>query len=81
MPRSALSVHTQRVLAASECVLLALSLLPSTISSESSTKNSFKGGLLGRFSVLRSCWIFVDTLLLTGTPVRGKAMVNSVKIH
>lgn len=23
---------------------------------------------MGRFRVLRSCWIFVDTLLLTGTP-------------
>lgn len=53
---------------------LVLLLLPSTISSESSTKNSFKGGLLGRFRVLRSCWILVDTLLLTGTPRREKTV-------
>lgn len=42
--------------------------IPSTISSESSVKNSLSGGLLGLFRVLSSCWIFVDTLLLTGTP-------------
>lgn len=42
--------------------------IPSTISSESSVKNSLRGGLLGLFKVLSSCWIFVDTLLLTGTP-------------
>lgn len=43
---------------------------PSTISSESSRKNSLSGGLLGRLSVFSSCWILVDTLLLTGTPVQ-----------
>lgn len=32
-----------------------LVLLPSTISSKSSTKNSFKGGLLGLFKVLSNC--------------------------
>lgn len=47
-------------------------LVPSTISSESSVKNSLSGGLLGLFSVLSSCWIFVDTLLLTGTPTKTK---------
>lgn len=31
-------------------------------------KKSLSGGLLGLFSVLSSCWILVDTLLLTGTP-------------
>lgn len=41
---------------------------PSTISSASSVKNSLSGGLLGLFRVLRSCWIFVDTRLFTGTP-------------
>lgn len=42
--------------------------IPSTISSESSVKKSLSGGLLGLLRVLSSCWIFVDTLLLTGTP-------------
>lgn len=45
-------------------------LSPSTISSESSTKNSLSGGLFGRLSVFNSCWILVDTLLLTGTPAQ-----------
>lgn len=44
------------------------SVSPSTISSESSTKNSLSGGLFGLLSVFNSCWILVDTLLLTGTP-------------
>lgn len=45
-----------------------LPVSPSTISSESSRKNSLSGGLLGRLRVFNSCWILVDTLLLTGTP-------------
>lgn len=56
---------------------------PSTISSESSTKNSLSGGLFGRLSVFNSCWIFVDTLLLTGTPeqTRGAATVTDTCKH
>lgn len=42
---------------------------PSRSSSKSSTKNSRNGGRLGLFRVLTSCWIFAETLLLTGTPV------------
>lgn len=49
-------------------VVVLCGALPSTISSESSVKNSLSGGLLGLFRVLSSCWILVDTLLLTGTP-------------
>lgn len=53
-------------------------ILPSNNSSKSSTKNSRNGGRLGRFSVLTSCWIFADTLLLTGTPAGQGSMETSV---
>lgn len=53
---------------------------PSTISSESSTKNSLSGGLFGRLSVFNSCWILVDTLLLTGTPGQTSRTVTVTHI-
>lgn len=53
-------------------------ILPSNNSSKSSTKNSRNGGRLGRFRVLTSCWIFADTLLLTGTPAGQGSMETSV---
>lgn len=53
-------------------------ILPSNNSSKSSTKNSRNGGRLGRFSVLTSCWIFADTLLLTGTPAGQGSIKTSV---
>lgn len=46
-----------------------MALLPSRSSSKSSTKNSLKGGRLGLFNVLTSCWILADTRPPTGTPV------------
>lgn len=46
--------------------------LPSNNSSKSSTKNSFRGGRLGLFRVFSNCWILEDTLLFTGTPVKGR---------
>lgn len=61
---------------------IVLCATPSTISSESSRKNSLSGGLLGRLSVFNSCWILVDTLLLTGTPgqtPRAAAVTNICK--
>lgn len=61
---------------------LFLRVSPSTISSESSRKNSLSGGLLGRLSVFNSCWILVDTLLLTGTPgqtPRASTVINICK--
>lgn len=61
---------------------IVLCATPSTISSESSRKNSLSGGLLGRLSVFNSCWILVDTLLLTGTPgqtPRAAAVTNTCK--
>lgn len=59
---------------------IVLCATPSTISSESSRKNSLSGGLLGRLSVFNSCWILVDTLLLTGTPgqTRRAAAVTNI---
>lgn len=56
-------------------------ILPSNNSSKSSTKNSRNGGRLGRFSVLTSCWIFADTLLLTGTPAGQGSMETSVNSY
>lgn len=56
-------------------------ILPSNNSSKSSTKNSRNGGRLGRFSVLTSCWIFADTLLLTGTPAGQGSMETSVDCY
>lgn len=47
--------------------------LPSSNSSKSSTKNSFRGGRFGLFRVFSSCWILEDTLLFTGTPVKERA--------
>lgn len=42
---------------------------------------------MGLFKVLRSCWILVDTLLFTGTPVReiikvknGKEIIQSLEM-
>lgn len=52
--------------------------VPSSNSSKSSTKNSFRGGRFGLFSVFSSCWILEDTLLFTGTPVKGRAEKDCV---
>lgn len=65
------------------CLYKICIFVPSTISSESSKKNSLSGGLLGRFSVFNSCCIFVETLLLTGTPeeTTKKACSQTPKDH
>lgn len=67
-----------RVLISDPQTFCKIVILPSNNSSKSSTKNSRNGGRLGRFSVLTSCWIFADTLLLTGTPAGQGSMETSV---
>lgn len=67
-----------RVLISDPQTFWKIAILPSNNSSKSSTKNSRNGGRLGRFSVLTSCWIFADTLLLTGTPAGQGSMEISV---
>lgn len=50
--------------------------IPSTISSESSRKNSLSGGRLGLFNVLSSCCILVETRLCAGTPVDKNILIH-----
>lgn len=57
------------------------SITPSTISSESSRKNSLRGGRLGLFNVLSSCCILVETRLCAGTPVDRDILIHQFRLR